>query len=57
MTDNNQEVANPRRAGCAERCTSGSEGGVRKRTAKQRALLLPYTEADAKKAGYREAKR
>jgi hypothetical protein len=37
------EVANPWRAGCLETCTSGSEGGVRKRAEEQRALPLPYS--------------
>jgi hypothetical protein len=42
MTDENQEVANPWRAGCSETGTSGSEGGVGKRAEEQRALRLPY---------------
>jgi len=37
------EVANSWRAGCLETCTSGSEGGVRKRAEEQRALPLPYS--------------
>jgi len=37
-----REVANPWRAGCGESRMPGSEGGVRKRTEQQRALLLPY---------------
>jgi hypothetical protein len=37
------EVANPWRARCLETCTSGSEGGVRKRAEEQRALPLPYS--------------
>jgi hypothetical protein len=42
MTDANREIATPWRAGCPERGTSGSEGGVGKRAEKQRALRLPY---------------
>jgi putative transposase len=37
----------PRRAGCAERCTSGSEGGPEKRTGRNPGTALPsdpYTE-------------
>lgn len=37
----------PRRAGCAERCTSGSEGGPRKRTGRKAETAPrsdPYTE-------------
>jgi hypothetical protein len=44
MTEKQREVANPWRAGCPERGTSGSEGGVRKRAEEQRALPLPYQE-------------
>jgi hypothetical protein len=32
------------RAGCSESCTSGSEGGVGRRTARHRVRLLPYFE-------------
>jgi len=41
MTEHTREV-NPWRAGCGESRMPGSEGGVRKRAEKQRALPLPY---------------